>query len=158
VLDIGCGTGEHALLAAAWGHEATGIDSSPRAIALARDKAAARGLDVGFQLGDALELAWIGDRFDTVIDSGLFHVFDDLQRERYVEVVSAATAIGGQLLLLCFSDRMPGELGPRRVTKAELEASFARWWRIESIEEARMGVNFAPEGAFAWRAVMTRGK
>src|ERR1035441_1947721 len=39
VLDVGCGTGEHALLAAARGFEATGIDASPKAIAIARDKA-----------------------------------------------------------------------------------------------------------------------
>src|SRR5690242_12702296 len=44
VLDSGCGTGEHALLAAAHGAEATGIDASARAIALARTKPADRGL------------------------------------------------------------------------------------------------------------------
>ena len=39
VLDMGCGTGEHGLLAAERGHEATGVDSSPRAIAIAKKKA-----------------------------------------------------------------------------------------------------------------------
>src|SRR5438067_8474767 len=42
VLDAGCGTGEHALMAAALGLDATGIDGSPRAIDLARRKAGHR--------------------------------------------------------------------------------------------------------------------
>jgi 2-polyprenyl-3-methyl-5-hydroxy-6-metoxy-1,4-benzoquinol methylase len=39
VLDVGCGTGEHALMAAELGLDATGIDFSPRAIRLAEQKA-----------------------------------------------------------------------------------------------------------------------
>ena len=158
VLDVGCGTGEHALLAAERGFEAIGIDTSPKAIAIARDKASARGLAVRFLVGNALDLGALGEQFDTVIDSGLFHVFDDEQRTRYVGSLRAATALGGHLLLLCFSDRMPGEFGPRRVSKQELYLSFADGWRVDSIDEARMIVTFAPDGAFAWRAVMTRVK
>src|SRR6266700_6635446 len=44
VLDAGCGTGEHALMAAGTGLDATGIDLAPTAIRLARQKAAARNL------------------------------------------------------------------------------------------------------------------
>jgi 2-polyprenyl-3-methyl-5-hydroxy-6-metoxy-1,4-benzoquinol methylase len=46
VLDVGCGTGEQALMAAAMGLETTGIDTSPTAIGLAEAKAKARSLDV----------------------------------------------------------------------------------------------------------------
>src|SRR6266568_3561076 len=53
VLDAGCGTGEHALMAAALGLDAMGIDGSPRAIDLARHKAAERGLAARFLLADA---------------------------------------------------------------------------------------------------------
>ncbi len=156
VLDVGCGTGEHALLAAGRGLEATGIDTSPKAIALARDKARARGLAIRFLVGDALELGYLGEQFDTVIDSGLFHVFDNEERAEYVESLRAAIAPGGRLFLLCFSDRQPGEFGPRRVTQKEIRASFADGWRVDSIEEARMIATFAPEGVFAWRAAITR--
>src|ERR1035441_1785327 len=54
VLDVGCGKGEHALLAAEQGFEATAMDASPRAIAIARDKASARGLAVRFLVGEPL--------------------------------------------------------------------------------------------------------
>src|SRR3984893_7689462 len=71
VLDAGCGTGEHTLLAAAHGADAAGVDISPRAIAQAREKAAGRGLAVRFEVADALNLGPLGMAFDTVIDSGV---------------------------------------------------------------------------------------
>src|SRR5206468_2068811 len=71
VLDVGCGTGEHALMAAGLGLAATGIDGSPAAIALARRKAQARNVKVRFLIWDALELPALGEQYDTVLDSGL---------------------------------------------------------------------------------------
>jgi len=64
VLDAGCGTGEHALLAARFGAEVMGVDGSVRAIEQARDKAAARRLRVRFEVADALSLADLGQTFD----------------------------------------------------------------------------------------------
>ncbi len=162
VLDAGCGTGEHTLLAAAMGLDATGVDSSPKAIALARDKAAARQLPARFLLADALALDRLDERFDTVLDSGLFHVFDDAERPRYVSALRAVLVPGGSLFLMCFSERQPGLVGPRRVTRAEIEASFADRWQIDSIEPAQFAVTeqFAPmfgaTAAEAWLATITR--
>src|SRR5271165_4144493 len=83
VLDVGCGTGEHTLMAARLGLEATGLDFSAAAIALAEAKGRDRGLTARFQVGDALELAALGEQFDTVLDCGLFHVFDDGDRRLF---------------------------------------------------------------------------
>src|SRR5438128_9886773 len=55
VLDVGCGTGEHALMASALGLEATGIGSSPTAIDLANRKAHERGPEARLRLCGALE-------------------------------------------------------------------------------------------------------
>jgi 2-polyprenyl-3-methyl-5-hydroxy-6-metoxy-1,4-benzoquinol methylase len=77
VLDIGCGTGENALYLASRGHSVIGLDGSSAAIDRARAKAQRRGVDVAFAQADARELVGYRDRFDTVIDSGLLHVFDD---------------------------------------------------------------------------------
>ena len=162
VLDAGCGTGEHTLLAAALGLDATGVDSSPRAIARARDKAAARRLSARFLVADALALDRLGERFDTVLDSGLFHVFDDADRARYVAALRAVLPPGGRLFVLCFSERQPGTFGPRRVTRGEIEASFADGWRVDSIEPAQFAVTerFAPmfgaDAAEAWLARIAR--
>ena len=85
VLDPGCGTGEHALLAASLGHEVVGVDLSAKAIELAITKATERGIEARFLVADALRLADLGEQFDTVLDCGLFHVLDDDERKRYVD-------------------------------------------------------------------------
>jgi cyclopropane fatty-acyl-phospholipid synthase-like methyltransferase len=156
VLDAGCGTGEHALMAARLGLVATGIDAAPAAIAIAERKARDRGLPVRFLVGSALDLGSLGEQFDTVIDAGLFHVFDDEDRRRYVENLRAAITRGGRYLLLCFSDRQPGRLGPRRVTEAEIRHSFAQGWSVDTLERATFELTVDPRGAQAWRAVITR--
>jgi cyclopropane fatty-acyl-phospholipid synthase-like methyltransferase len=156
VLDVGCGTGEHALLAASLGLEATGVDIAPTAIRLANQKAEERGLHATFLEFDALDLSPLGQQYDTVLDCGCFHVFDDTDRARFVESVSVATVRGGRYYLLCFSDRQPGDWGPRRVTEEELRASFADGWRVESIERTILELTTRLEGAQAWLATFTR--
>ncbi len=156
VLDIGCGTGEHALMAAHAGLDATGIDSSPKAIQLAQTKAGERNLDPRFQVGNALDLESRNEQYDTVLDCGLFHVFDDRDRASFVRSLHVAVVPGGRYFMLCFSDRQPGDWGPRRVSRAEIESSFADGWRIESIEASRIEITIDPEGAHAWLAALTR--
>ena len=120
MLDAGCGTGEHALMAAALGLEATGIDAAPTAIEKAREKARERGLDVRFIVGDLTGPADPEDRFDTVLDCGCFHVFDDEDRRALRRLPGNGDLPGGRFFLLCFSDRAPGGFGPRRITGAEI--------------------------------------
>ena len=156
VLDIGCGTGEHALIAAQHGLEAVGIDSSPKAIEIAKRKARERGLNVRFLVHNALELASIGEQFDTVLDSGLFHVFSDEHRAAYVESLKVVTRPGTRYFMLCFSEQQPGDFGPRRVTQQEIRQSFSSGWRIDSIEMKKLETNLGPEGIIGWLARLTR--
>src|SRR5262249_12280202 len=114
VLDAGCGTGEHALFFATLGHRVTGIDFVPEAIRRARRKAADRGLAVDFLFKDATTLADWCERYATVIDCGLYHVFSDDDRRRYVAGLAQVLEPGGRLFLMCFSDAEPGNEGPRR--------------------------------------------
>lgn len=155
VLDSGCGTGEHALMAAARGHDATGIDLVPAAIDAARSKAAERNLDVTFLVGDVLRLDEMGERFDTVLDSGVFHVFDDLERRRYVDSLRSVLGPDGRYFMACFSNLQPGDWGPRRVSQAEIRAAFADGWRIDSIDEAEFETNLVAS-VRAWLARITR--
>jgi len=156
VLDVGCGSGEHALMAAELGLDATGVDTAPTAIAIAERKAAERGLAVRFAVFDALDLGRLGGSFDTVLDSGLFHVFDDDDRARYIESLASATAPGSVYHLLCFSDREPGDWGPRRVSRAEIEASFETGWRIETLEPAAFQTTMETGAVDGWRAEIVR--
>jgi SAM-dependent methyltransferase len=162
VLDAGCGTGEHALMCASLGLETTGIDAAPTAIGLAKRKARERKLDVRFAVWDAFDLAALGEQYDTVIDSGLFHTFADDDRCLLVQSLRAATVPGGRYYLLCFTDQQPGDWGPRRVSQGEIRASFADGWRVEEIEAATFEVTLGPgspaggDGALAWLATITR--
>ena len=133
LLDAGCGTGENALLAASRGADVTGVDVAPTAIARARAKASERGLTARFEVADALDLGRLNLAFDTVIDSGVFHVFGDADRARYVASLAAVLRPTGACYLMCFSDRQPGTWGPRRIRTDELLAAFSDGWDVESI-------------------------
>jgi cyclopropane fatty-acyl-phospholipid synthase-like methyltransferase len=144
------GTGEHAMFFAARGHGVTGFDFVEEPIAEARRKAAQRSLIVKFLVKDALKLYEWTERFDNVLDSGLFHVFSHADRIRYVRGLKIVLNPGGRLFLLCFSDATPGTEGPRRVSQSELRHAFADGWEIESLEPVRLEIR--PEyrqGAFS---------
>ncbi len=57
-LDVGCGTGELALAAAATGAEVVGADLSPVLVETARRQAAERNVKVTFEVGDAEALPY----------------------------------------------------------------------------------------------------
>jgi SAM-dependent methyltransferase len=158
VLDVGCGTGEQALLAAGRGAQVLGVDVSPRAIGRARAKAAERGLAARFEVADALNLAAIGLTFDTVIDCGLFHVFDDEARVRYAASLASVLDPGGTCYLMCFSDRQPGDFGPRRVSQDELRSAFDHGWTIADITAGTFELNpgLPADTAQAWLATIRR--
>jgi cyclopropane fatty-acyl-phospholipid synthase-like methyltransferase len=141
LLDAGCGTGENALLAASRGADVTGIDVAPTAIARARAKASERGLTARFEVADALDLGRLSLTVDTVIDSGVFHVFGDDDRARYVAGLAAVLRPAGACYLMCFSDRQPGTWGPRRVREDELLAAFRDGWAVESITAGAFEIN-----------------
>jgi len=163
VLDAGCGTGENALFFASRGQKVTGIDFLAEPITIARQKAADRGLTATFLVMDALALKELPEVFDSAIDSGLFHVFSDDDRRQYVEGLASVLKSGGRLFLLCFSDAEPGDQGPRRVSRKEIEEAFADGWVIESVEPSRYEVrpdpndsSFQDGGPKAWFVVVRR--
>jgi len=136
------------------GFEVVGIDSAPTAIGKARAKANQRRLSTRFEVAEALDLPTPQRPFDTVIDSGLFHVFSDDERVRFRESLISVIHPRGTYLLMCFSEEQPGNWGPRRVTRAEIRSTFESGWRVNYIQPATLATN---EGtARAWLASISR--
>jgi SAM-dependent methyltransferase len=142
ILDAGCGTGENTLYLAARGHAVVGVDSAPTAIARARAKVQARGLEelATFLEADACELPGCTSEFDTVIDSGFFHVLSPDDQARYVSGLARATRPGAVLHLLAFSEKnsaytavRPADCFTHGVSESELRHAFADEWQLESI-------------------------
>jgi SAM-dependent methyltransferase len=161
VLDSGCGSGEHALLAASMGLEVKGVDVAGEAIERARGKARQRGLSAEFVVGDVLalkDIVRLDTPFRTVIDVGCFHTFSNADRPLYAASLAAVTEPGALLHLLCFSEHTPGNDGPRRVTQGEITATFSRDWDVETIEPDTFTVSSLWPGPTpsAWLARIVR--
>jgi len=162
VLDAGCGTAENALhiasLRVPTGLSVLGVDVAETALAIARQKAADRGIEVEFAAADALHLDRLGRKFRTVLDCGLFHTFDDLdERRRYAASLTWVTEQGGTLYVLCFSEDGP-DPGPHPISQEELRAAFnpSTGWDIAGIEPDRLQTRFHDNGAPAWFATIKR--
>ncbi len=157
VLDVGCGTGENALYLAARGHAVWGVDDSPRAIEKARAKARERGLKATFLAADVLSGPPVDRTFDVVIDSGLFHVFSDDERQAFVDTLAALLRPGGMYFMLCFSEHEPTDWGgPRRITQEEIRSTFRDGWTVDSIQDASFESHLHPEGGRAWLSSITK--
>ena len=156
VLDVGCGTGENALYLAERGIQVVGVDAAPVAIERAEAKTRDRGIGVEFLVWDALRLAELGRTFDTAIDVGLFHSFQDEERPVYAKNLHAVLEPGGRYVMLCWSERNEWGYGPRRVTKEEIRETFADAWTVDSIEDAAFETNEPGWSIHAWLARITR--
>lgn len=161
VLDSGCGSGEHALLAANMGLQVKGVDVSQLAIERARAKARQRGLAAEFIIGDVLaldEIPRLEPPFRTVLDVGCFHTFANADRPLYAASLAAVVESGGVLHLLCFSEHTAGDEGPRRVTQGEIRQTFALDWYVDRIEPSEFAVSNLWSGVqpSAWLARILR--
>lgn len=131
VLDPGCGNGDNAIHLAELGYDVLGIDFSPTAVEIARANAARRAAaHVRFEVADALRLD--GEpRFDTIVDSALFHVFGRDDQAAYARSLHAVCKPGGRVHVLALSDAGPG-FGPE-VSDTAIREAFSRGWELEDI-------------------------
>ena len=131
VLDVGCGTGEHTILLTRLGYDVLGIDFAPHAVEQARANAAAKGVDAHFEVADAMNLT-AELRYQTIVDSALFHIFDDADRARYVNSLHTAVRPGGMVHVLALSDAGRG-FGPQ-VSEVEIRGAFGDGWELEGLD------------------------
>jgi SAM-dependent methyltransferase len=137
VLDAGCGRGENAMHLAGRGHTVTAFDSSPTAIAQARERTRAHGVDVAFTVADVTGLDAVPGSFDTVLDWGLYHCLPEEVRRPYVTGLHGLTEPGATWHLFCFSETTAASLPMDwlRVGHDGLRATLDGCWRVAGIEE-----------------------
>src|SRR3954463_4433643 len=113
VLDVGSGPGTQAMALAELGFDVVGTDLSSTAVNQATQLARDRGLTVSFVQDDVLDSKVQGP-FDVVVDRGCFHVLEPGRRPHYVKTIVSLLGPAGLLVLKCFSDEQPGDVGPYR--------------------------------------------
>jgi SAM-dependent methyltransferase len=144
ILDAGCGAGEHTILFAGRGYDVLGIDFSLPAIELARANAAGRGIAARFEVADALRLS--GEpRFDTVVDSALFHVFEPADQARYARALHGVCRPGALVHVLALSDAEPG-IGPR-ISDTLIRDAFVDGWELADLRPSRYRVKVGADDA-----------
>jgi len=139
ILDVGCGTGELALFAARHGYDVLGVDLSELAVTQAREKARWRRVPAHFLVWDALRLSAFADaglRFGSVLDSAMFHVLGDAERDAFVRELTAILESGGLYCVL--GDRRENDRDVYGVSVPELRERFPsdRWELAYSEETA----------------------
>ncbi|MEE6210011.1 class I SAM-dependent methyltransferase [Salarchaeum sp. III] len=137
LLDVGCGTGELALFAARHGYDVLGIDLSELAVAQAREKARWRRVSAHFLVWDALRVSAFADTglwFGSVLDSAMFHVLGERERDAFVRELHAVLDSGGLYCVL--GDRRMDERDVYGVSVPELHERFpAERWELVYAEE-----------------------
>lgn len=138
VLDVGCGHAETSLRLAALGHITVGLDMSPTAIEAARAAAAERGLaNASFEVADITDFSGYDGRFDTIVDSTLFHSIPVEARDAYQRSISRTAAPDASYYVLVFAvGAFPPGIGPNAVTEDELRAAVEPYWAIDELRSA----------------------
>ena len=139
-LDLGCGTGTNCIYMAMHGWDATGVDFVPRAIRVARRKAAAAGVTPRLVVGDVTRLTelGVGSGYDMLLDLGCFHSIPDSGRDGYVRGVTEVARPGAVMLLFGAVRRdKPSRVGPRGLAPGEVAQRFGSRWELAAEQAGR---------------------
>jgi SAM-dependent methyltransferase len=144
ILDAGCGEGTTSLHLAERGFTTVGLDQSLTAIKLAREQAAQRGLgNASFEVADISSFTGYDDRFDTIVDSTLFHSIPVQLRQGYQESIVRAAAPGASYFVLVFDSATVPADKVNPVTANELKDMVGAYWTIDEVRPARIHANIA---------------
>jgi SAM-dependent methyltransferase len=121
VLDVACGTGNAALLAARGGGRVTGVDAAARLVEVARGRATEEGVEAKFETADAAALPFGDGAFDVALS--VFGVIFAAPAERAATELLRVVRPGGRIVLTSWAPEGPiheaGRLAAAAVAAAE---------------------------------------
>ena len=134
-IDLGCGTGRHAIYLAQHGFEVTAVDFSSAAIEKARAKAEGAGVKVDFVVDDLTDLRQVEGTFDFLVDYGSLEELIGRARDRYVNSLLKLTKEGSLFLFVHHQWASPWwvRLNPFAVRPGEVERRFGSHFHIQAI-------------------------
>jgi SAM-dependent methyltransferase len=148
-LDLGCGTGTNSVFLSDQGFRVTGVDCSPTALDLARQKMARAGVEVEWVEADVQR--WGAGRapFDFIFDRGCYHCCRGVDREGYLETLRNVTKPG--TILVCLAGNADETTpGPPRVMATDLCTDFEPMFRVLSLRPFRFEDPEEVEGPLGW--------
>lgn len=136
VLDVGCGTGVHALALAQRGWDVTGVDVVDRALSQARARLDKAGVKARIVKADATELpaALVGDGFDFVLDVGCFHGLKRDEQLAMARGVTSRTQPDATLLMFAFARPIGPKFMPSGATRQAIEAAYDAWTVVDVVK------------------------
>lgn len=109
ILDVGCGTGRHAIELTRRGYQVTGVDLSPSQLERARQKAVEARLDIRFEQHDARKLPFKNE-FDLVImlcEGGFPLMETDEENFQILQGAARALKKGGKFIFTTLNGLFP---------------------------------------------------
>jgi ubiquinone/menaquinone biosynthesis C-methylase UbiE len=135
VLDLACGSGEHARRLAKRGMEVVGVDIAPRLVAYCQEKTAQQDISTArFVQGDMRKLDYDGEFDAVLLLSGSFGFYDDATNEDVLGRIARALTPGGRVLIDVFDPTQMVVRPPRR-SWSQYSGGFGlrtTWWEPES--------------------------
>jgi methyl halide transferase len=153
-LEFGCGTGTNAIELARRGYRVTAVDLIDIPVERAREKARQAGVTVDFRVGDLTRIE-LGDPYDVLFDSGVYHGIRTRNLAGFLETVERASRPGTRWLSLAGNASEPHPNGPPSVREEEFRTELGPLFSFLDVREFRFDLrpDFQP---LAWSILMER--
>lgn len=155
-LELGCGTGTNAIYLAQQGFTVTAVDCAETALAAARKKGMASGFDIRWIAGDVQNFGAGEAPVEFLFDRGCYHCCRRVDLAGYLESHRRVTQPGTWFLVLTGNRNDPSEVGPPKVSAAELATEFDPLYRLVQLREMHFEDAGGVPGPLGWSCLLQR--
>ncbi|MCA9991292.1 MAG: class I SAM-dependent methyltransferase [Ardenticatenaceae bacterium] len=151
-LDLGCGYGRASIYMASQGWQVDGVDFIDQAVAVARQRATAAGVDVRFHVASITDLGFLAAPYDFALDVGCSHALDEAELRLYEGELARLLRPGAIFLLYVRlrDEDAPAEEGPRGMPESWLRAIFTADFDFTQVERGLTTMADGSSWASAW--------